>query len=224
MLTQPASLAWLPADRHVMLVLELLLHTDPPPRSRGGPAGGNAVPNAAELADAPGTTVLGWTAVAPFTWQAGSLQPAVASGQHQVRSGRAVPLRLVTGAVFHHTPHISNCCSECQASTRLIDKSQSLGSHPLPSNPRRQRCAAVPAAGCAPALCWIGGACWSAQTGSARHPPSHSAWRRHLDRRFGRRPPPPYRCKPHCRPPSHRLAARSSTHSCQRRHLGLRRL
>ena len=90
MLTQPASLAWLPADRHVMLVLELLLHTDPPPSSRGGPAGGNAVPNAAELADAPGTTVLGWTAVAPFTWQAGSLQPAVDSGQHQVRSGRAV--------------------------------------------------------------------------------------------------------------------------------------
>ncbi len=82
-LAQPAQLAWLPADRHVMLVLELLLLTDPPPSSRPGvPPSIDA--SSAELADAPGTTVLGWTAVSPFAWQGGSLEPAVACGQHQV--------------------------------------------------------------------------------------------------------------------------------------------
>lgn len=52
----------------------------------------------------------------------------------------------------------------CQAPICIIIKPRSLGSHLLPSDPRRQRCAAVRAAGCAPALCWTGGACWSAQT------------------------------------------------------------
>ena len=84
-----AALAWLPADRCVALVLELLLLADPAatPGQLAASDGGGC----SSLGGGSGETVLGWAAVDPFCWsQAGSggLQAAVAEGPAQVRRRR----------------------------------------------------------------------------------------------------------------------------------------
>lgn len=75
-----AHLAWLPADRFVVLVLELVLLQ----AGSGSAAMRLNQGNGSEVGSIGRETVLGWTAVAPFTWPDSSSEAMLAEGPHQV--------------------------------------------------------------------------------------------------------------------------------------------
>lgn len=74
-----APLAWLPCDRHVVVLLELLFAPAPPGASRSSSTGGCGGDGGLEA-------VLGWAAVSPFLRGGGSAQATLAEGPHQVCS------------------------------------------------------------------------------------------------------------------------------------------